>query len=255
MKVITIMSAKGGVGKSTLSANLGVALHLLKFKVLVIDFDSQNSLRFHFSFNRQMDEGISHSIKDNLSWNELVEKTPSGLYFLSYGVCDEEQIRALEDVLREQPDWLSSKLEQMGLAENTVVIIDTPPGSSVYLRHALLNSHIVIAVTLPDAGSYTTLPQLEYLIETYCLPNPNLIGYGIVINQIDQTKQLSKDMRRVIQEMFKNRLVGEIHLDQSLSEALAYGQSIFQYSPNSESAQDIMQCAHWIKKQLEQKYE
>lgn len=255
MNVVTVMSAKGGVGKSTLSANLGVALNLLGFKVLVIDFDSQNALRFHFSFNRLMKEGISYSVKDNLSWNQLVEKTPSGLNFLSFGVCDEEQIRALEAILREQPNWLATKLEQMGLTQDTVVIIDTPPGSSVYLRHALLNSHIVIAVTLPDAGSYTTLPQLEYLIETYCLSNPDLIAYGIVINQIDQTKQLSKDMRRIIQSMFKDRLVGEVHLDQSLSEALAYGQSIFQYSPNSESAQDVMQCAQWIKTQLEKKHE
>lgn len=252
MKVVTVMSAKGGVGKSTLSANLGCALHLLGRPVLVVDFDSQNSLRFHFSFNRLKQKGIAHSIEDDTDWREIVELTSSGLGFLSYGVCDEEQIQRFEGKLRDEPQWLQRKLGEMGLSKETVVMIDTPPGSTEYLRHALLNSHIVVAVTLPDAGSYTTLPQLKYLIETYCLSNPFLLGYGIVINQVDQSKQLSKDMRRVILDMFKDHLIGEVHLDQSLSEALAYGQSIFQYSPHSESAHDIRLCAEWIEKKLAQ---
>lgn len=250
MNVVTVMSAKGGVGKSTLSANLGFALHLLGHPVLVIDFDSQNSLRFHFSFNRLKHQGIAHTAEKDEPWRDLIEMTEAGIGFLSYGVCDEAQIQRFEDKLRDEPQWLQKKIAEIGLSKDTVVIIDTPPGSTVYLRHALLNSHVVVAVTLPDAGSYTTLPQLQYLIETYCLSNPLLQDYGIVINQVDQSKQLAKDMRTVILEMFKDHLIGEVHLDQSLSEALAYGESIFQYSPHSESAYDIKRCAEWIQRKL-----
>lgn len=252
MKIVSVISAKGGVGKSTVSANLAVALTLLGVPVLIIDFDSQNSLRFHFSFNRSKKRGVAHTSVDNQNWQELAEKTKSGVDFLLYGVCDENQHEAFEDFLRENPLWLKEKITEMGLSKETVVVVDTPPGTSVFLRQALKASDLVIAVTLPDAGSYITLPQLKELIETYCSFNDRKVQYGVVINQVDPTHQLAKDMRRVIISIFKDNLIGEVHLDQSLREALAYGQSVFQYNPYSEAADDIRTCALWVKGHLQQ---
>lgn len=251
MNVISVVSAKGGVGKSTLSANLSVALNLLGLPVLIIDFDSQNALRFHFSFNRLKTRGIAHTVNNNENWCDLTEMTKVGVAFLSYGVCDEEQHQSFEEHLRDNPFWLKEKLKDMELSKDTVVIVDTPPGTSVHLRQVLRASDFVVAVTLPDAGSYTTLPQLKELIEKYCFSQEKTVGYGVVINQIDVTRQLAKDMRRVILSMFNDVLIGEINLDQSISEALAYGQTIYQYNPHSEAAEDIMLCAKWIKEYLE----
>lgn len=246
MKIVSVISAKGGVGKSTLSANLGVALALLGIPVLVVDFDSQNSLRFHFSFDRSKKVGVAHTIKNNENWRELTEITKSGVGFLSYGVCNESQHEEFEAFLKDNPFWLKEKITEMRLSEETIVIVDTPPGTSVFLRQALRASDLVVAVTLPDAGSYTTLPQLKNLIETYCTLGESDVHYGIVINQVDSTRQLAKDMHRVIVSIFKDNVIGEICLDQSLSEALAYGKSIFQYNPHSEAAENIKSCAQWV---------
>ena len=48
MPLICVSSPKGGVGKTTLVANLAYALARAGNKVLALDLDVQNSLRLHF---------------------------------------------------------------------------------------------------------------------------------------------------------------------------------------------------------------
>ena len=48
MKVITVVSAKGGVGKTTLAANLASVIAARGRRVLALDLDPQNALRLHF---------------------------------------------------------------------------------------------------------------------------------------------------------------------------------------------------------------
>ncbi|VFS69804.1 Cell division inhibitor MinD [Raoultella planticola] len=48
MPLICVCSPKGGVGKTTLAANLAYSLARAGSKVLAIDFDVQNALRLHF---------------------------------------------------------------------------------------------------------------------------------------------------------------------------------------------------------------
>lgn len=48
MPLICVCSPKGGVGKTTLAANLAYSLARTGSKVLALDFDVQNALRLHF---------------------------------------------------------------------------------------------------------------------------------------------------------------------------------------------------------------
>jgi chromosome partitioning protein len=48
MRIVSMMNSKGGVGKTTLTANLGVGLALRGYRVLLIDFDPQTSLTLSF---------------------------------------------------------------------------------------------------------------------------------------------------------------------------------------------------------------
>ena len=52
MPVVAVIGAKGGVGKTTLAANLSTSLAEAGHPVLAIDLDPQNALRFHLALDR-----------------------------------------------------------------------------------------------------------------------------------------------------------------------------------------------------------
>lgn len=251
MNVLSVVSAKGGVGKSTVAANVAVALHELGHPVLAVDLDPQNGLRFHFSFESGVGNGLAHFGGDPAALGSLIEATPSGVALIPYGVCDEAQRLSFESHLVRNPAWLAGALSRLGLANNAVVVLDTPPGPSAYMTQALTAANLALAVSLPDAGSYVTLPQLRSLFESYCLGRPGFLDYGFVINQVDQGRQLSRDVAAMLRASFGERIVGRIHQDQAISEALAFGQSVFQYAPQSEGARDVMACAKWVSDRLD----
>lgn len=248
MSVLSVVSAKGGVGKSTVAANIAVALHQLGHPVLAIDLDPQNGLSFHFSFEAGSTPGLAHAGSESLGG--LIQATSSGVALLTYGQHDEARRQAFESRLSQNPRWLAESIEQLNLAEDTVVVLDTPPGPSVYMTQALNAASFALTVVLPDAGSYVTLPQMKALFDTYCIGRDGFVDYGILVNQIDQSRNLSRDVAAMLRASFGDKVVGRIHQDQAISEALAFGQSVLQYAPYSEGASDITACARWISERL-----
>jgi len=242
--VLSIVSAKGGVGKSTIAANIAAGLCELGHPVLAIDLDPQNALRFHFSFDSGRTPGLVAADEHNFA--QLFEPTNLGVELLSYGNSSEQQRMDFEDLLKRNPNWLKEQLTKLQLPDDAVVVLDTPPGPSVYMSQALLTSSLSLVVVLPDAGSYVSLPQMMSLLEKYCLHRQDFIDYGIIVNQSDQSKTLSKDVLSMLRSSFGERIVGRIHLDQSISESLACGQTALKYAPYSEGSYDLMACAKWV---------
>lgn len=247
MNVVSVVSAKGGVGKSTTAANLAVALHQLGHPVLAIDLDPQNGLRYHFSFEAGAGPGLVHA---QAHLESLIEPTPSGVALISYGQCDESSRLDFERRLAQEPSWLAQRLKQLGLADNAVVVLDTPPGPSVYMTQALTAASFGLVVVLPDAGSYVTLPQMKSLFESYCFGREGFRDYGFVVNQIDQSRVLSRDVVAMLRSSFGDRVVGRIHQDQAISEAMAFGQTVLEYAHNSEGASNIRSCAATVSERL-----
>lgn len=249
MRIVAVVSAKGGVGKSTISANLSAALQAQGHPVVALDLDPQNGLRYHFSLQQPTGLGLV-STAHGAAWSDIIRPTAAGVALIPYGDCSEQERQDFETELRNNKGWLGEKLYGLSLADDVIVVIDTPPGPSVYLAQALTAASLAVAVVLPDAGSYATLPQLHSLIQTYCVSRPDFIDYGLVINQVAQAHQLGKDITQVLRTTFDERVAGLVHTDQALSEALAYGQNIFQYRSFSEGARDIQACAQWVVRRL-----
>lgn len=251
MKIVAVVSAKGGVGKTTVTANLSTALKYGGHRVLTVDLDPQNALRFHLGLDPRAIIGTSRATLSGQDWSEIVTPTASGVFTLPYGMVNEADRRSFEQQLEANPDWLIDNLSGLGLAENDLVVLDTPPGPSIYMRHALSAAHLVVIVTLPDAASYATMPMMENLVQTYCVGRPGFIDYTYVINQIDSAKQLAKDVTQVMRVNFGERIVGLIHQDESVSEALAYDKSVLDYDSTCQATQDFVACAHLLSDRLE----
>jgi cellulose synthase operon protein YhjQ len=243
VKIIAVVSAKGGVGKTSISANVSAALARMGRTVLGVDLDPQNSLRLHFGVSPQHFDGLARASLAGANWRDSILLGPSGDYVLPFGQVNEEDRQDFEEILRSEPTFLRDQLRSLNLAHNALVILDTPPGPSVYLRQALSAAHIPVIVVLADAASYATIPMIVGLIEQYSMPQPHFVDYFYLVNQVDRSRQLAGDVADVIGAQLQGRQLGVVHLDQSIPEGLACNQDVLSYDPHSRGAHDIMECA------------
>lgn len=80
MIVIGVISTKGGVGKTTIVANLGACLAHMGFRVLMIDSDVQPSLSKYFPISKTAPNGLSKVIRDHsITANEISEISIPGM--------------------------------------------------------------------------------------------------------------------------------------------------------------------------------
>ena len=73
--VITFCSTKGGVGKSTKTANIGGLLADLNYKVLLIDGDPQASLSSHFNITEKSEGGLTNLVRNDGDPLDAISKT------------------------------------------------------------------------------------------------------------------------------------------------------------------------------------
>ncbi|CAH2811870.1 MAG: Cellulose synthase, putative [uncultured Caballeronia sp.] len=172
MKVITVVSAKGGVGKTTLAANLASVLAARGRRVIALDLDPQNALRLHFGIPLDSIDGLSRATLAGDPWQTVMF---NGVTVLPYGAVVEDDRRRFESHIDRDPQWLVQTLDTLGLDVADIVIVDTPPGSSVYTRTALCASNFALNVVLADAASYAAIPQMERMIEAYAAPRANIV--------------------------------------------------------------------------------
>ncbi|NQW83273.1 MAG: cellulose synthase operon protein YhjQ [Alcaligenaceae bacterium] len=250
MKIIAIVSGKGGVGKTTVSANLCAGLRRLGKSVLAVDLDPQNALRLHFGVSPRHVGGLARAVLAGDDWRASVVQGNTGDYVLPYGSIDESDRLDFEQDLREDPNLLRTQLGLLGLAEDCIVVLDTPPGASVYLTQALSAANAAIVVALPDAASYATLPQIMSLMKQYCSRRKNFLGYLLLINQVDRVKQLADDVTDMMIAKFGKKSIALIHQDQAIPEALAYSKDLQDYDPLSRGAHDMKNCVEAVERLL-----
>lgn len=252
MVVLSVVSAKGGVGKTTLAANLALALSKSR-AVVALDLDPQNALRRHLSTAAHDIDGVGRATLEGRSWSSSLFPTSiPKLVCLPYGELNESDRDAFEVHLSGNPQWLAHGLRGSGLVDADIAVIDTPPGPSLYLQQALGVAHFVLVVVHADAASYATLSAMEGLIERYCGDREGFLGSAYVLNNVNMGSALSRDVVRVVRSGLGDRVLPTlVHQDEAVREALAFDQLVMQYAPNSEAAGDIDKVARWLVQRLQ----
>ncbi|MBC3927611.1 cellulose biosynthesis protein BcsQ [Undibacterium sp. CY21W] len=248
MRIVAVISPKGGVGKTTVTANLAASLARMGAKVVVLDLDPQNALRLHFGIPYEDASGIAIRNLADDRWSHVLYQSTYGVDFLPYGTVEEDQRAIFEDAVRKNPDWLLSHLQNLFLEPETVVLIDTPPGPSIYLQQVLSVAHIGLVVLKPDAASYSTIPSIESLIQYYTAGRKDFLGYCYVLNQMDASRQLCRDVHGMLRTTLGDKFVpSTIHKDEAVSEALACQMPVSYYAQHSSATHDVQQLAAWLQ--------
>lgn len=245
MRVVSVIAAKGGVGKTTVTANLCIALAASGHPVLAIDLDPQNALRFHLAddLHAARTDGLVDAERGASSWTQAMQRGHHGVVLLPFGAIDDEAQIDFERRLAAQPHWLADTLAAFRLPAETLVLLDTPPGPSVYLQQALRVSQLNVVTLLPDAGSFATLPIVERMVDKYCNPRADFVASTYVINQADASRRLNRDVLHTLRDELGPRLLGVVQQDQAVSEALASATTVRHYAPHSQAVDDFTHCA------------
>ncbi|RWR02277.1 chromosome partitioning protein ParA [[Pantoea] beijingensis] len=238
MPLVCVCSPKGGVGKTTVAANLAYALARGGSKVLAIDFDVQNALRLHFGVPLADSRGYVANASDSADWSQSILTTGGNIFVLPYGDVTEEQRIEFENNLSRNPHFLQRGLGTVLNYPGLVIVADFPPGPSSALKAMTEIADLHLVVMLADTASLSLLPQIENerMIGT-ALNNKH--GHYFMLNQSDTRRNISRDVTAFMQQRLGERLVGVVHRDESVAEANASQRSVFDFNPVSTAAFDI----------------
>lgn len=250
MPLVCVCSPKGGVGKTTMAANLAWALARSGSKVLAIDFDVQNALRLHFGVPLSDGRGFVARSAENPDWSQSVLTTGGNVFVLPYGDVTEEERLRFEATLAQDAHFLQRGLSTLLNYPGLVIVADFPPGPNPALKAVAELADLHLVVMLADTASVSLLPHIENNRMIGKALN-NKAGHYFVLNQSDTRRNISRDVTAFMQARLDDKLLGVVHRDESVAEANASQQSIFDFSPVSAAAFDIELIARRVASLLD----
>lgn len=243
MQTIAFISGKGGVGKSTLTANVGVGLSLRGKRVLIIDLDPQNIQRLHMGLDP---EEIAGLVREGIH-DDVVFDSPFGARFIPFGRVRDAELMEFEAYLRDHPDWLSQGIASLDTTAYDFVLIDTPPGGTTYLQQALHAAQRAIVVLLADAASLATMARIQTLIAEHTRGNPTFLGHHFLLNQVPRNNKLSHQVRNTLMTSYSNQMAPvSVSQDIGVAQALAFERPVLHYEPNCPASINLLSVADWI---------
>ena len=205
MIVLTVCSTKGGVGKTSLCANLGGFIADWGWKVLLIDTDPQPSLSYYFPIKDPAPHGITR-IFSHVEIGNSISRT--SLPRLDIVVSDypdnvsEREIAALPD------GWNRLRDVLFDLSGYDLAIIDTQGASGAVVDAAILASDMLLSPIVPEMlsareflrGTHNTLCRLSRKFDSIHCPN-TLNGVIYRTRSTIDSKIVSQQLTHLIQNL------------------------------------------------------
>lgn len=241
-RIITIANNKGGVGKTTTAVNIGAALRLRGYDVLIIDYDGQanvtDTLRVPTSGGTTYD-ALRKRTTPYIQPARVLSSEGRGVGVLDVlPSCND--LSALETELANQPDRVTrfATLADKYRDKYDVVIVDTPPTLGLLTISALYAADDIIVTVQPQYLAVKGLVTLDATIGTVAGNRGVKIPTFIVFTQFDRRKGLHRLTVEQVEGAGFTTFDTKIRENVSLGEAPAVGVDIFRYNARSNGAQD-----------------
>ncbi|MFC7735750.1 cellulose synthase operon protein YhjQ/BcsQ [Roseomonas sp. GCM10028921] len=252
MPLIGFSSPKGGVGKTTMAANIGALLAARGHDVLALDLDPQNALRLHLGLPLRDTDGFLAAIGAGTNWRQAVRETPYGVSLLPHGNMEPAQVLELSHLLAKRPELLADRVREMLADPARIVLLDSAPGPSAPFSALLPMLDLCVTVLLADAGSAPLVPQVA---------EGSVFGPGtlaarasertlLVLNQVEIGSPLSEAVLGCAQAALGGRLIGIVARDAGVSEAMADRRLAVEI-PGCRAAEDLAIVAEALVTRLD----
>lgn len=255
MRSIAVMNQKGGVGKTTTAVNLSAALAEAGQRVCVVDLDPQAHASLHLGVTLHDGQpSVYEVLTGDLLFQNVRQQVGENLWLVPAHLdLAAAEVELAGEVGREV--ILRDKLAQDDVTFDYLVI-DCPPSLGVLTINALT---MVREVFLPLQPHFLALHGLSKLLRTIEIVsqrlNPSLRLTGVLLCMYDANTRLANEVSDDVSAYFQrdkapNSIWSEarafttrIRRNVRLAEAPSFGQSILQYAPSSNGAEDYRQFA------------
>jgi chromosome partitioning protein len=250
MRSIAIINQKGGVGKTTTAVNLSAAMARAGQRVGLIDIDPQAHASLHLGVDPQAEVPTVYDLltgETTISelWQPVEENLSVAASHIDLAAAEVELAGVVgrEVILR---DKLTASEDQFDY-----VLIDCPPSLGILTINALA---AVDDVFLPLQPHFLALHGLSKLLKTIGLVrdrlNERLQLAGVMLCLYESGTKLAAEVSQDVEQFFREARQGgrawssvrlfetRIRRNIRLAEAPSFGQSIFEYAPNSPGAED-----------------
>ena len=186
-EVIVITSGKGGVGKTTTTANLGSALALAGKKVALVDTDiGLRNLDVVMGLENRIVYDIVDVVEEKCKLRQALikDKRFKELYLLpaaqtrDKSAVNEEQMRDLVGKLKEEFDY---------------ILIDCPAGIEQGFKNAIAGADRALVVTTAEISAIRDADRIIGLLESSDIRNPELIVNRLKPNMVRRGEMMDVD--------------------------------------------------------------
>ena len=231
-RVISVMSGKGGVGKTFLTLNLGLSFHDFEEDSTVVDADLQNpNLGLHLGFY-DYTLTLHDALSRGINILDVVHLHHTGLKIIPASMSLE--------YLYTNPERLQELMNEL----EGYVLIDAAPGLGREVVSTLKASNDVLLVTNPEITSVTDCIRTAELARTM-----KKALLGVVVNR--RRGRGYEIPNGEIEEAVGAPVIGVIPEDENVKKSIAAGKPIVRYSPHSKASISVKRIAAGI---LEKEY-
>lgn len=256
MKIITVGNNKGGTGKTTITTHVGIALSKLKYRVLIVDNDSQcnttSLLLDGVNFKYSMYDFLTDPEEENKGY--AVSTSFPGLFCLP-NIVDTSGLSL--EFMKLYPDSLMilhTALQKIQ-KDYDYILIDCPPTLDLPMSMALCASDaVIIPVEVGSKHSIDGLDKCLDLIDAMQGFNPRLNFLKLVMNRADNRTSITKIMIDEIKRNYEGEYFDTIiSVCTALQQAEYLRKTLFEYSKTHPALRFYKQLANEISTLLPSK--
>ena len=255
MRIIAFMNQKGGVGKTTTTANLGAALAELGKRVCLIDLDPQAHLSINYGVDPNPElPSLYNILVDGTAFDDAVHKVSDRVSLVPSSI----DLAAAEIELVSVPgrELLLKKRLEASKHQFDFMLLDCPPSLGLLTLNALA---VAGEVLIPMQPHFLALQGVAKLLETVHLVsrrmNPRLKVTGVVLTMFDAQTKLSMEVVNELNGFIMDALGKplpwasarvfdtRVRRNIKLAESPSFGKTILDYDSASNGAADYRSLA------------
>jgi chromosome partitioning protein len=242
MRSIAVINQKGGVGKTTITTNLGHALAMRGQQVTLLDLDPQGHLAASLGIFRAPARGVADLMLGECRLDAVAIRSREHLTLVPSG----RRLTELEQMQEGGANRarMLKKALNGSLEGQDFVLIDCPPSAGLLVANAVLSADEVL---VPVTGDYLGLNGLAQLMQTLKGFQPfrqRPLKHWIELSRFMPRRRLSREVNEKLQQHFPGKLLGTpINEAAVLAECPGAGRSIFEYRSASRSAKEFEMLA------------